>query len=234
MPRYPRKYLDTSFFHVITQGIEKRYIFDNPQDIKYYIKLMYKLKEEHNIKVIAYCIMNNHAHILLNTDKISDLSKYMQRLNMKYGTYYNKKFNRVGYVFRDRFKAEGIYSEDQLNNCIRYIFNNPVEAGICNRPEEYLYSNYRKTNIESNNIDYLFIDVTEDKNNEVKEYIKKYLKQNSLKLTDLEQDEKRLKKILFVLKEEYNMSLRVISLELKINREKIRKIYNSVKQNRPN
>lgn len=232
MPRYPRKYLETSFFHVITQGIEKRYIFNNPEDIKYYIKLMYKLKEEHNIKVIAYCIMNNHAHILLNTDKISDLSKYMQRLNMTYGTYYNKKFNRVGYVFRDRFKAQGIYNEDQLNNCIRYIFNNPVKAGICNKPEEYLYSNYRKINIESNS-DYLFIDVAEDENREVKEYIKKYLRENNLKLTDLEQDKKRLKEILFILKEKYNMSLRAISSELKINREKIRKIYNSVKQNRP-
>lgn len=232
MPRYPRKYLETSFFHVITQGIEKRYIFNNSEDIKYYIKLMYKLKEEHNIKVIAYCIMNNHAHILLNTEKISNLSKYMQRLNMTYGTYYNKKFNRVGYVFRDRFKAEGIYNEDQLNNCIRYIFNNPVKAGICNRPEEYLYSNYRKTDIKSSS-SYLFIDVPEEKNNEAKEYIEQYLQQNNLKLTDLEHNKKILKEIVFILKEKYNMSLRVISLELKINREKIRKIYNSVKQNRP-
>ncbi len=122
MPRNPRKFLETSFFHVITQGIEKRYIFNIPEDIKYYIKLIYQIKDKHNINVIAYCIMNNHAHMLLETDKINNLSKYMHRLNMLYGIYFNKKYNRVGYVFRDRFKSEGIYSENQLYNCVQYIF----------------------------------------------------------------------------------------------------------------
>ena len=45
MPRFPRSYVKTSFFHVITQGINRNYIFENAEDIKYYIKVMYKLKE---------------------------------------------------------------------------------------------------------------------------------------------------------------------------------------------
>ena len=84
MPRFPRNYIKTTAFHVITQGINKSYIFENPEDIKYYIKVMYKLNEQCKIKIFAYCIMNNHAHILIETDKIDNLSKYMQRLNTIY------------------------------------------------------------------------------------------------------------------------------------------------------
>ena len=52
MPRYPRSYFKTSFFHVMTQGINKSHIFKEPADIKFYIKTMYRLKEEYNIKIM--------------------------------------------------------------------------------------------------------------------------------------------------------------------------------------
>ena len=101
MPRFSRESIKTDYFHVITQGINKSYIFDKPEDIKLYIKIMYELLLEHNLKIIAYCIMNNHTHMLIHIDKIEELSRYMQRLNGKYALYYNKKYNKVGYVFRD-------------------------------------------------------------------------------------------------------------------------------------
>ena len=122
MPRFPRSYIKTSYFHVITQGINKSFIFEYPEDIKMYIKIMYNLKKEHNLKIIAYCVMNNHTHMLIKVERLKDLSKYMQCMNTKYAKYYNKKYNRVGYVFRDRYKCEGIYNEKQLHNCIRYIY----------------------------------------------------------------------------------------------------------------
>lgn len=84
MSRFPRSFIKTSFFHVITQGLNKNYIFQEVQDIKYYINTMYKLINEHEIKIIAYCIMNNHAHILVKTENLKELSKYMQRLNCRY------------------------------------------------------------------------------------------------------------------------------------------------------
>lgn len=90
MPRFSRESLKTSYFHVMTQGLEKRYIFNEPAEIKFYIKIMYELLKEYNLKMIAYCIMNNHAHMLIKADNINELSMYMQRLNSKYAVYYNK------------------------------------------------------------------------------------------------------------------------------------------------
>ena len=223
MPRFPRSYLKTSFFHVITQGINKSYIFEKKEDIKYYIRLMYKLNKEHKIKIISYCIMNNHTHMLIETKNICELSKYMQRLNTKYAMFYNKKYNRVGYVFRDRYRAEGIYSEEQLYNCIRYIYNNPVKAGICGKAEDYPYSNYKVMDKEVNE-NYIFIDV-DDSQKVCEEIIQEFLIKKGIEINELKKDKEKLKELIMLLKTKYNISLRKISEKIKIGRETIRRIY---------
>ncbi len=224
MPRLPRNYIKTSFFHVITQGINKSYIFEKAEDIKYYIKIMYHLTKEQKIKIVGYCIMNNHAHMLIKAEEIKELSKYMQRLNTKYGKYYNKKYSRVGYVFRDRYRAEGIYTEEYLYNCLKYIYNNPVKAGICKKAEDYPYSNYKRIDKELNE-NYTFIDVDDNDEDIGKKIIKKFLKENGIELVDLKRNKRKLKELIIILKEQYNISLRKIAKEVHMGREKIRRLY---------
>ena len=223
MPRFPRKHIKTSFFHVITQGINKSYIFDKSEDIKYYIKLIYKLSKEHEIEIIAYCIMNNHAHMLIKTKKSDELSKYMQRLNCTYARYYNKKYDRVGYVFRDRYKSEGIYDEQHLYNCIKYIYDNPVKASICSKAKDYPYSNYKIITKEIKE-NYTFMDIDND-SKICKELIQNFLNENDMDINDLKKNKRKLKELIVILKMEYNISLRKISEETKIGRETIRKTY---------
>lgn len=226
MPRIARNCIKTSFFHIITQGINKSYIFDEEQDIKYYIKNMYKLTEDNEVKIIAYCIMNNHAHILVKCEKLKKLSAFMQKLNTRYGKYYNYKYNRVGYVFRDRYKSEGIYSTQHLINCINYIYNNPVKAKICKNPMDYPYSNCRKQMKRVVDSDYNFIDVDVDKNEMCKNIINNFLIENNLSFSELKNNRKLLKHLLIILKNDNNISLRSISQELGINRETIRRLFN--------
>ena len=225
MSRKPRNCMNTSFFHVMVQGINKAYIYNKPEDIKHYIKIMYELINDYNMKIIAYCIMNNHVHILINTPKLEELSNYMQRLNCKYGKYYNKKYNRVGYVFRDRFKTEGIYSEEHLLNCIKYIYDNPVKAGMCRKAEEYPYSNYKpiQKHIEDK---YIFIDVDEDKEEEYKKFIIDFLNKNKIELVDIRKNKDKLKNLIETLNSRYKISFRKISEEINIPRETLRRIYN--------
>jgi len=226
MPRIPRMYLNTDYFHVITQGINKIYIFDNSNDIKFYIKSMYELKDKYNIDMIAYCIMNNHAHMLIKSEVIKNLSRFMHDLNTRYGCYYNKKYKRVGYVFRDRYKSEGIYTEEHLYSCIKYIYDNPVKAGICNKPEEYLYSNYKPIEKVEINGEYIFMDILEDNTEICKTALEKFMFENSMSLEELKKDKKQLHKLIVILKRDYNISLRDIAINLNINREKVRRIFN--------
>ena len=222
MPRFQRSYIQTTYFHVITQGLNKSYIFDEKEDIEYYIELMERIAKKETICLLAYCIMNNHAHMLLQTDKIENLSKYMHKINSKYAKYYNNKHKRVGYVFRDRYKSEGIYSEEQLCNCINYIHNNPVKAGLCNQAKEYPYSDCNSENkiIENG---YIFLDV--DNEDIGQEIIEEFLIENNLKINELKNNEVKLKELLLLLKRDNDISLRKISQFLQINRERVRKLY---------
>lgn len=233
MPRHPRTYIKTNLFHIITQGINKSYIFERSEDIRYYINIMKKLSKDQKVEILAYCVMSNHTHMLVKTNQIENLSKYMQRLNTTYGKYYNQKNNRVGYVFRNRYKSEGIYNGKHLYNCMRYIYNNPVKAGMCEEAEKYPYSNckkmkekYKEINRESNFDDkYTFIDVEETLPKKYKNEIKEFLRKNETNLIDIQENKKQLKELITILKEEYNISLRKIAEETKLNREYIRRIY---------
>ena len=187
---------------------------------------MYKLSKEYGIKLIAYCVMNNHVHMLLETEELKNLTKYMQCLNTRYGKYYNKKYNRVGYVFRDRYKSEGIYSEEHLYSCIKYIYENPVKAGICKRAEDYPYSNYKRNVYKNCEEDYIFIEYEMDKNEICKKIINDFLEDNNINLMDMKNNKVKLQQIIRNLKNEYNISLRIIAEELNIGRETVRKIYN--------
>ena len=225
MPRLPRNYIKTPFFHIITQGINKSYIFEKPEDIKYYIKIMYSLSKEQKIKIVGYCIMSNHAHMLIQAGNLQELSKYMQRLNTKYGKYYNKKYTRVGYVFRDRYKAEGIYNERYLYNCLKYIYDNPVKAGMCEKAEDYPYSNYKKIE-EKLDETYKFMDVEEDNKKITEDIIKRFLKENNMELPALKKDKTKLKELIIILKEKHEISLRNIAKAIDLSRETVRNLYN--------
>ena len=224
MPRFPRNYLKTSFFHVMSQGINKNFIFEDSIDIKFYIKNMYEIKDKYNVKIIAYCIMNNHVHMLLETAGVENLSKYMHCLNTRFGQYYNKKYKRVGYVFRDRYKAEGIYSEKQLYNCIKYIYDNPVKAEICKKPEEYEFSNYKKIDFIDDE-EYAFIDVEEDKEIICEKLVKEFLNKKKMKMEEVRENKAELNKLIKILKQ-HKIAFRTISKIININREKLRREYN--------
>ena len=110
-----------------------------------------------------------------------------------------------------------------LYNCIKYIYDNPVKAGICKRSEEYLYSDYRRIDKQLKE-KYVFMDIDEDKA-ECENVIEEFLIKNNIILDDLKKDKSKLKELIIVLKTEYNISSRKISEKLRMGRETIRKIY---------
>ena len=144
MPRIARKNSRSCFYHVIVQGINKEYIFRSDEDIKQYKQIIKSKLKESNIEILAYCIMNNHAHLLIYSEKSQYLSQYMQKVNTSYSQYYNKVNKRVGYVFRDRYYSQDLVNEIQLYNCLKYIHNNPVKARIVNKMQDYKYSSYNE------------------------------------------------------------------------------------------
>ena len=227
MPRLARKSLGSPFLHLMVQGVNKEYIFDTNEYIELYLNLFNKNLTKYNITLIAYCMMNNHAHFLIYVEDVKDLGKFMQKNNLKFAQIYNKKEGRTGVLFRNRYQTEPIYDIKYIINCIKYIHENPVKAGIVNRCDQYKYSSYNdyknNTGLSQSKImkkifgsecDYnqLFnnafelkqMDI-EDDDESIDEYINKaigeYMKKSLDNLAEILSNREKLKNMFFFMKE---------------------------------
>jgi len=143
LSRLARQDQETAYFHVMVQGMDKNYIFANKENKSEYIERIQKQKTD-EVKIYSYCIMSNHAHFLIYSEKTADLSLMMKRINIGYAQYYNRVTKRTGYVFRNRFSSQGIYDERYLISCMAYIHCNPVKAGLVKTIIDYKYSSYNE------------------------------------------------------------------------------------------
>ena len=86
--------------------------------------------------------MNNHAHLLAKEGS-EPLSTTIQRLGVRYAQWFNRKYDRIGHLFQDRFRSEPVETDEYFLSALVYIFQNPVKAGLCNMPAEYEWSSRR-------------------------------------------------------------------------------------------
>ena len=155
----PRKRRDSSplkCYHIIARGINKQDVFFDMQDKMKFIKEITRTKEKYNYNLYAYVLMPNHIHLLIKEEQAS-ISDIMRSLLMSYAEYFNKKYERIGYVFQDRFNSKPIMDDSYLKNAVRYIHLNPTKAGIASY-DDYKWSSYQSYFQQSNNL----VDVTEE------------------------------------------------------------------------
>ncbi|MTI94434.1 MAG: transposase [Firmicutes bacterium] len=141
MTRRARALSPTGIYHVMVRGIGRMKIFHDDRDMVRYLETLERFNREQQYRLYAYCLMNNHVHLLLKEEN-EPLSLTMKRIGVSYSKYYNLRYERVGHVFQDRFRSEAIKSEAQFVRCARYIHTNPVKAGITACPSQYSWSSY--------------------------------------------------------------------------------------------
>lgn len=142
MPRASRQKGVTKVYHVILRGNAKQDIFLDKQDFSKFLKEISKTKEKYQYELYTYCLMTNHVHLILY-DKNDNLSKAFQSLTVSYSSYWNKKYERVGHLFQNRFLSKNVETVGYLKNLCRYIHQNPVKAGISTM-EKYQWSSYQE------------------------------------------------------------------------------------------
>jgi putative transposase len=131
-------------YHVMARGIDGREIFLSHDEKAILTGLFFGLCDRYNFTFYAYCIMDNHYHLLLTTPD-ANLSRGMHWLNGDYASWYNRKHRRCGTLFQGRYKAFVVDREEYLLSLARYIVLNPVRAAIVSRPSSYVWSSYRDT-----------------------------------------------------------------------------------------
>lgn len=153
---------------------------------------MISFAEECEMSILSYCLMGNHVHLLLRESK-DNLSQFMKKIKVSHALYFNKKYNRVGHLFQDRFKSKVVLSEAYLVACSSYIHRNPVEAGLAVSPEKYRWSSYayflRLYNSGPVDTEAILSVFSENRNAAIKSYIEYHYKDKGFSFISAEDDD---------------------------------------------
>lgn len=137
-----KQYTEDSYYHIYNRGVNRGLIFKEDEDYGAFLNLFkrYLSKEpvldnkkreypwlHKDIKLLAYCLMPNHFHLLVYQADQEAMQKLMRGVCTSYTRYFNKKYNRVGHLFQDIYKASRISSDAYLLHISRYIHLNPED-----------------------------------------------------------------------------------------------------------
>ena len=141
MPRKKRIWYPGAIYHVISRGNRRAAIFREETDYIFFLNYLNKIKQKYPFKIHSMCLMTNHFHMLIETERI-ELWRIMQKVLSIYATEYNHKYHYSGHLFGGRYSAHIIENEKYLLDASRYIHLNPVKAKMVSNPEKYEYSSY--------------------------------------------------------------------------------------------
>jgi REP element-mobilizing transposase RayT len=144
MSRQLRLQFPGAVYHVTARGNARQDIFADDADRTRFLDLLGREIEQHRWRCHAYCLMDNHYHLLIETPE-ANLSRGMGRLNMAYAQSFNRRHERAGHLFQGRFHAIVVEKDSHLLELCRYLVRNPVRAGTAATPEDWPWSSYRAT-----------------------------------------------------------------------------------------
>ena len=142
MPRRARRIAESGIYHVMMRGVNRDAIFLEEEDGDRFLHALDQTRKLSGCRVLAYCLMPNHVHLVL---RIADepIGAVIKRLGVRYAGWFNRKYGRVGHLFQDRFRSEPVEDDGYFVSVIRYVWDNPVEAGLSPSAEKYRWSSRR-------------------------------------------------------------------------------------------
>ncbi len=144
MPRVLRLEFAGAVYHVTGRGNARQDIYLDDADRRRFLDLLGREVMQQRWRCYAYCLMNNHYHLLFETPE-ANLVAGMRRLNGVYTQGFNHRHDWVGHLFQGRYKSILVDRDSYLLELCRYVVLNPVRAGLVRRPEDWPWSSYRAT-----------------------------------------------------------------------------------------
>jgi REP element-mobilizing transposase RayT len=129
----------TGIYHTMIRGINQQRLFEDDEDYRRYLGILVDASSKSGCRLLAYCLMSNHAHILVDAHDGS-LEQMFRVVGVRYVPWFNAKYSRSGHLFQDRFKSEPVDDEAYLPAVIGYIHQNPVKSSLCGAAEDYTWS----------------------------------------------------------------------------------------------
>ena len=141
MGRARREVIDGGIYHVMNHGAGRRSVFADDADRVEFGRLLAEIHERHGIEVLAYCLMDNHYHVLVRCPR-SELSEAMQHLGGVYTRHVNERAGSDGPIFRARFRSKHVDSDEYVLAATRYIYRNALDVGGIHRVDQYRWSSH--------------------------------------------------------------------------------------------
>lgn len=143
MARTAREISNTGIYHIMLRGINRQTIFEDNEDMIRFLDTLARYKDDCLLELYSYCLMGNHVHLLMK-ETAEPISKIIKRICSSYVYWYNKRYERCGHLFQERFRSEVVETDSYFLTVIRYIHQNPVKAKIVKTVEEYKWSSYKE------------------------------------------------------------------------------------------
>ena len=128
MPRTARASVGNVCYHVLNRGNARNTVFHKDADYGAFLKLLNQANDRVSMRLLAFCLMPDHFHLVAWPRQDGDLSKWMQWLTTSHVRRYHRHYDSSGHVWQGRFKAFPIQSDDHLLTVMRYVERNPVRA----------------------------------------------------------------------------------------------------------
>ncbi len=140
MPRTARASVGGVCYHVLNRGNARDDVFHKEDDYIAFMKLVGDACERLPMRVLGWCLLSNHVHMVLWPREDGDLSRWMQRLLTSYVRRYHRDYHSSGHVWQGRFKAFPIQQDEHLLTVLRYVEQNPLRANLVRRAEDWPWS----------------------------------------------------------------------------------------------
>jgi putative transposase len=143
MPRTARQLRRGYCYHVLNRGNAKAAIFHDGLDYQAFIKLLAGVRPRYETRLLAFCLMPNHFHLVLQGDEGGAVSRAMQWVQTAYVTRYRTRYETTGHILQGRFKSFPIQKDDHLLTVMRYVERNPVRSNLVARASAWPWSSAR-------------------------------------------------------------------------------------------
>ena len=131
----------SNIYHVMMRGVNRQPIFENDGDRLHFMSVLKECKEISGFRLHAFCLMPNHLHFLIEPAG-EPLDLVFRRIGVRYAVWYNRKHQRAGHLFQDRFRSENVENDLYYMTVLRYILQNPMKAGLEPHLGTYRWSSY--------------------------------------------------------------------------------------------
>lgn len=140
MPRPQRAALGGYCYHVLNRGNGRQKVFRKPADYVAFRECMADASLARPVRLVAYCLMPNHFHLVLWPERDGDLSTWMQKLTTAHVRRYHAHHKTSGHLWQGRYKSFPIQEDDHLRTVIRYVERNPLRAGLTKSARDWEWS----------------------------------------------------------------------------------------------